>query len=39
MTTQDVSPTTEDASQGPGRRRVERYDPSSIEPRWQRRWD
>ncbi len=31
MTVQDTSPTTE-------RTRIERYDPASIEPRWQQRW-
>src|SRR4051794_39888655 len=32
MTIQDASQTTE-------RHRVERYDPTSIEPRWQQRWE
>jgi leucyl-tRNA synthetase len=32
MTTQDARPTTE-------RHRIERYDPASIEPRWQKQWD
>src|SRR5207249_9811610 len=36
MTTQDASPTTEQATVP---RRVERYDPTAIEPRWQQRWE
>jgi hypothetical protein len=32
MTTQDTRPTTK-------RNRIERYDPASIEPRWQARWE
>ena len=36
MTTQDASPTTKEGTRP---RRVERYDPSAIEPRWQQRWE
>ncbi len=34
----DTADTTETADRTPGRTRVERYDPSAIEPRWQARW-
>ena len=37
MTTTGES--TTDASTREGRNRIERYDPASIEPRWQARWD
>ena len=30
---------TTDAAASEGRHRIERYDPGSIEPRWQARWD
>ena len=30
---------TTDATSGGGRNRIERYDPGSIEPRWQAHWD
>ena len=30
---------TRDAAPTGGRHRIERYDPTEIEPRWQRRWD
>ena len=31
--------TTQDAKQTPHRNRIERYDPTAIEPRWQARWE
>ena len=37
MTTSDS--TTPDATPRDGRARAERYDPATIEPRWQARWD
>ncbi len=39
MTTTGDSATTGERTARGGRSRVERYDPASIEPRWQARWD
>src|SRR5689334_22868362 len=30
---------TTETTERPGRARIERYDPTEIEPRWQRRWE
>jgi leucyl-tRNA synthetase len=35
----DTTETNETSETAPGRSRIERYDASTIEPRWQQRWD
>ncbi len=37
--TTETTPSGEAQDQAPGRVRAERYDPASIEPRWQAHWD
>ena len=35
----DTTDTTDTTSATDGRTRIERYDPTEIEPRWQARWE